>query len=159
MLSKRYNVIKFVYTKIHVLGPTPQCHVVVKCWISVCHMFLPLYDAITKTCLYNVDPLKPHFYIIKLGFTGVYVIFLISTQKHRLWYSLEPPRQGSSNEFGEAVLTSTHNLCFELKYEKISEFFLSEKFPFLVVKFPICLNRLVFVMTDSRWSTYDSGFD
>ena len=28
---------------------------------------------------YN-DPLKPHFYIVKLGFTGVYIIFLISAQ-------------------------------------------------------------------------------
>ena len=36
---------------------------------------------ITKTCLYKVDPLKPHFYIVKLGFTGVYIIFLISAQK------------------------------------------------------------------------------
>ena len=34
-------------------------------------------QAITKTCLYNFDPLKPHFYIVKLGFTGVYIIFLI----------------------------------------------------------------------------------
>ena len=42
-------------------------------------------NTITKTCLYNVDPLKPHFYIVKLGFTGVYIIFLISAQKHRLW--------------------------------------------------------------------------
>ena len=25
---------------------------------------------ITKTHLYNFDPLKPHFYIVKLGFTG-----------------------------------------------------------------------------------------
>ena len=33
---------------------------------------------ITKTSLYNVDPLKPHFYIVKLGFTWVYIIFLIS---------------------------------------------------------------------------------
>ena len=40
---------------------------------------------IMKTCLYNFDPLKPHFYIVKLGFTGVYIIFLISAQKHRLW--------------------------------------------------------------------------
>ena len=40
---------------------------------------------ITKTRLYNFKPLKPHFYIAKLGFTGVYIIFLISTQKHRLW--------------------------------------------------------------------------
>ena len=40
---------------------------------------------ITKTHLYNFDPVKPHFYIVKLGFTGVYIIFLISAQKHRLW--------------------------------------------------------------------------
>ena len=32
---------------------------------------------ITKTRLYNFYPLKPHFYIVKLGFTGVYIIFLI----------------------------------------------------------------------------------
>ena len=31
---------------------------------------------ITKTYLYNFDPLKPHFYIAKLGFTGVYIICL-----------------------------------------------------------------------------------
>ena len=43
------------------------------------------YYNITKTCLYNFDPLKPHFYIVKLGFTGVYIIFFISAQKHRLW--------------------------------------------------------------------------
>ena len=35
---------------------------------------------ITKTCLYNVDPLRPQFYIVKLGFTGVYIIILISAQ-------------------------------------------------------------------------------
>ena len=40
---------------------------------------------IMETYLYNFDPLKPHFYIVKLGFTGVYIIFLISAQKHRLW--------------------------------------------------------------------------
>ena len=40
---------------------------------------------ITKTCLYNSYPLQPHFYIVKLGFTGVYIIFLISAQKHRVW--------------------------------------------------------------------------
>ena len=42
-------------------------------------------EIITKTYLYNFDPLKPHFYIVKLGFTGVYIIFVISAQKHRLW--------------------------------------------------------------------------
>ena len=39
---------------------------------------------ITKTCLYNFDPLKPQFYIVELGFTGVYIIFLIFAQKYRL---------------------------------------------------------------------------
>ena len=37
-------------------------------------------ERITKTCLYNFDPIKPHFYTVKLGFTGVYIIFLISAQ-------------------------------------------------------------------------------
>ena len=52
---------------------------------------------ITKTRLYDFDPLKPHFYVVKLGFTGVYIIFLISAQKLGCGYSLEPPRRGGSN--------------------------------------------------------------
>ena len=64
---------------------------------------------VTKTCLYNFDPLKPHFYIVKLGFTGEYIIFLISAQK--LWvflpincgYSLEPPRRDGSNEYPQSM--------------------------------------------------------
>ena len=55
--------------------------------------------SIKKTCLYNFDPLKPHFYIVKLGFTGVYIIFLISAQNIDCGYSLEPPRRGGSNEY------------------------------------------------------------
>ena len=39
---------------------------------------------ITKTRLYYSDPLKPHFYVVKLGFAGVYIISLISAQLHRL---------------------------------------------------------------------------
>ena len=60
----------------------------------------------------HADPLKPRFYIVKVGLTGVYIVFLISALKHRL-----------------RVLTDTHNLCFEQKYEKISDF-LSEIFSF-----------------------------
>ena len=45
----------------------------------------PLSLCITKTWLNNVDPLNPHFNIVKLGFIGVYSIFLISAKKHRLW--------------------------------------------------------------------------
>ena len=94
-------------------------------WIN---MFKPRskhFWNITKTRLYNFDPLKPHFYIVKLGFTGVYIILLKNIDCE---YSLEPPRRGGSNEYhnlcfenmiisvffiSEAVLTSTHNLCFE----------------------------------------------
>ena len=60
-------------------------------------------DVITKTYLYNLDPLKPHFYTVKLGFTGVHTIFLISAENIDCGYSLEPPR-------------------FEQKNEKISDF-------------------------------------
>ena len=49
------------------------------------------------------------------------------------------------NRLDEAVLTSTHNLCFEQKYEKYQISF-SENFHVLVVKFSIYLNRHVFVM-------------
>ena len=100
-----------------------------------CHPFIisiwhyRLKEAITKTCLYNFDPFKPHLYIVKLGFTGVYNIFLIAAQNIDCGYSLEPPRRGGcgyslepprrcgSNRLAEAVLMSTHNLCFEQKYE------------------------------------------
>ena len=54
---------------------------------------------ITKTCLYNFDPFKPHFYIVKLGFTGVYIILLISAQNIDCGYSLEPPRQYPQSMF------------------------------------------------------------
>ena len=43
-------------------------------------LLLYLVDLITKTRLYNVDSLKPHFNIVKLEFTGIYIIFLISAQ-------------------------------------------------------------------------------
>ena len=42
-----------------------------------------------------------------------------------------------------AALKSTHNLCFEQKYQS----FLSKNFQFLEVKYSIYLNRPVFVIT------------
>ena len=41
---------------------------------------------------------------------------------------------------------STHNLCFEQKYEKFQSFYL-KPFSFWVVKFSIYLNKRVFIMT------------
>ena len=54
-----------------------------------------------KTYLYNFDPLKPH--LVKLGFTGVEIIFLISAQKNRLWVLLELPHQSGSNEYPQSM--------------------------------------------------------
>ena len=59
--------------------------------------------AITRTRLYNFDPLKPHFYIVKLGFTGVYINFLISARNIDCGYSLELPRRGGSNEYPQSM--------------------------------------------------------
>ena len=49
------------------------------------------------------------------------------------------------NCLGEAVLTNTHNLCFEQKCEKYQNFYLKTS-SFLVVNFSLYLNRRVFVM-------------
>ena len=86
-------------------------HIVVKCRKS--HRFSlqrsgMLFSSensehITKTYLYNFDSLKPHFYIVKLGFTGVYIIFLISAQNIDCGYSLEQPRRGGSNEYSQSM--------------------------------------------------------
>ena len=55
-----------------------------------------------------------------------------------------------SNRFAEVVPTSTHNLCFEYKFEKKYQSFLSENFLFLEVKFSIYLNRRVFIMVQQK---------
>ena len=96
---------------------------------------------ITKTRLYHFDPLKSHFYVVKLGFKGVYILFRIPAQKHRLWVLVR------------TASLSTHNLCFEQKYEKYQNFFYLIFFFFfffffhiLVVKVSEYLNRHVFVM-------------
>ena len=92
---------------------------------------------ITKTFLYSFDPLEPHFYKVKLRFSGVYINFLISAQTYRLWVLV-------TNKYfllkhidcGYSLLTSTHNICFKQKYENYQNFS-SENFHFLVVKFSI----------------------
>ena len=67
--------------------------------------FSPVHNCIViaKTRLYDFDPLKPHFYIVKLGFTGVYIIFHILLKNIDCGYSLEPPRRGGSNEYPQSM--------------------------------------------------------
>ena len=45
---------------------------------------------ITHPCI-NSYPFAPHFYIVKLGFTGVYIIFLFLLKNIDSGYSLELP--------------------------------------------------------------------
>ena len=72
------------------------------------------------TCPLVLYPLTPHVYIVKLGFTGVDIIF------------------------SEAVLTCTHDLCFEQK--KYITIFHLKTFIFSAVKSYSILHGHVFVM-------------
>ena len=103
---------------------------------------------ITKTCLYNFDPLKPHFYIVKLGFTGVYIIFLIFAQNIDCGYSLELPHQGGSNEYPQSM--------FWAGIWKISEIFIRKVSCFGGKIFSMYLNRCVFVMNNQWFNWYCS---
>ena len=47
--------------------------------------FLEFTLTIMQTSPCNEYPLTPHFYIVKLGFTGVYFFFLIFALQHRSW--------------------------------------------------------------------------
>ena len=60
-------------------------------------------NVIRKTCPCNVYPLEPHFYIAKLGYAGVYLLFLFLLQNIDCGYSLEPPRRGGSNEYTQST--------------------------------------------------------
>ena len=63
-----------------------------------------LFANITKTCLYNFDPHTPHFYIVELGFTGVYISFSNYAKNIDCGYLLELPRRGGSNEYSQFML-------------------------------------------------------
>ena len=80
------------------------------------------YMYIMKTSSCNVYPLTPHFYLVKLGFTGEYIIFLFFSLKHI---------------FNEAVLTCPPNICFEQKYEN------SQKSQLKIVIFTAVNNRSI----------------
>ena len=49
------------------------------------------YQIISKTCPCNVYSFKPHFYIEKLGYAGVYLFFLFLLQNIDCGYSIRVP--------------------------------------------------------------------
>ena len=75
-----------------------------------------------KARLNNFDLLKPHFYIVKWVYRGIHYFFYYFAKKNMI---MGTPK----NPLTKVVVTSTHNLCFEQKYEKYQNF-LSEIFPF-----------------------------
>ena len=95
---------------------------------NICSKRNNIVQCITKTYLYNFDPLQSHFYLVKLGFTGVNIIFLISAQNIDCGYSLEPP------------VLSRNMKNIKIFYLKI--------FIFLTIKLSVYLNRRVFIMVD-----------
>ena len=58
----------------------------------------------------NIPPHTPLIYIATLELTGINLFFLFLFQNIDCGYSPEPPQRGG------AVLTCTHNQCFEHKY-------------------------------------------
>ena len=83
-----------------------------------------------------LTPLKLHFYIVELVFTGVYIIFLIY-------------RRGGSNEYPQSMFWAEIWKIFELLSKNV--------FKFLVIKFSIYLNRRFFVMKKTAHYKTDSG--
>ena len=81
---------------------------------------MPFKIIITKTRLYNFDPLKPHFCIVKLGFTGVYILFLLKNID--CGYKLEHPRRGGSNEYPQSIFWAEIWKISEFLYLKIFSF-------------------------------------
>ena len=69
--------------------------------LSICSVLIyvirpDICDTFSISCLYNFDPFKPHFYIVKLGFPGVYIIFLYLLKNIDC-------RRGGSNEYPQSM--------------------------------------------------------
>ena len=58
--------------------------------------------SITKTYLYT-DPIKPHFYTVKLGVKGYTLFFLFLLKNIDCGCSLEPPWRSGSNEYPQSM--------------------------------------------------------
>ena len=86
-----------------------------KVWTGPLLLFDIIY--IMKTCLYNFDPLKPHW-----GLQGYTLFFLFLLKNVDCGYLLQPPCRGSSNQYTQFM--------FWAEIRKISEFFYLKIFSF-----------------------------
>ena len=91
-----------IMTKPRKLHKSQDLHLVYR-YTAVCASSLFSGPYIRKTCPCNEYPLKPHFYIEKMGYAGVYLFFLFLLQNIDCGYSLEPPRRGDSNVYQQSM--------------------------------------------------------
>ena len=98
-LPSEFRTMKKCLHQVAYFTLTHQCEMYTSQPYLYCYLFVP----IMKTRLYNFDPLKPYFYIVKLGFTGLYIFFLFLLKNTDCGHSLEPPRRGGSNEYPQSM--------------------------------------------------------
>ena len=88
-------------------------------------------NIITKTCLYIIDPLKPHFYIVNWRLQGYTLFFLFLIKNIDCGYSLQPPRRkyrsfflsGNFQFFGGEDMVSQDKICsFKIKSQTKNDF-------------------------------------
>ena len=111
-----------------------------------------------KTCRCNVCPIKPHFYIVKLGCTVVNLFLLFFYPKHKLW----APRRGGSNVYPQSMFLAKYRNCsgdfFSVRFasQKISVYCMGmfskcdtthwKRHEHLALYVYICLINLFFVL-------------
>ena len=83
--------------------------------------------------------LKPHFYIVKVGYAEVHLFFLFLLHNIDCVYSLELPRIGRSNVYPQSMFWS--------KNKKNIKIFLLKIFNFYNLGKMCILQGLIFVMT------------
>ena len=124
-IKGRNSVANFRKTKFTILMLILSMIMSIQNLVSIC--------LIMKTSPCNEDPLTSHFYIVKLGLTGVYMFFLFLLQNLDHWVLVR------------TASTCTHDLCFEQKKENITIFH-TKIIIFTMVKYCSILHRRVCVM-------------
>ena len=77
-----------------------------------------LYMYITKTCLYNSDPLKPHFYIVKLGFTVNRLVSVMAIEREPYFQIAFDKTLYFFNKNGWIFFLFLHeNVCYRYSFE------------------------------------------
>ena len=69
--QQKHNPQMRYHIKLHYVSPVPLN---IRVWLSGVQK---VNISIMQTCPCNNDPLTPHFYLVKLGFTRVYIIFIL----------------------------------------------------------------------------------